>query len=254
MVPIDVTGVARGPGASWGSGTGFAHRYGGPVDASDERTGVWTVVVAGGSGRRFGAAKQYEPIAGRRVLDRSVDAARSVSEAVVVVVPAVDVDEESERSAADVVVAGGPTRSDSVRAGLAAVPADAPVVLVHDAARPLASAALFRRVAGAVRAGAPGVVPAVAVVDTLRRLDGGVVDRSELAAVQTPQGFDAAVLRAAHAGGGDATDDAGLVEAAGWTITLVDGERHNLKVTDPSDLAIAEALLARGIADGGDST
>ncbi len=72
--------------------------------------------------------------------------------------------------------------------------------------------------------------------------------------MQTPQGFDAAVLRAAHAGGGDATDDAGLVEAAGWTITLVDGERHNLKVTDPSDLAIAEALLARGIADGGDST
>lgn len=224
------------------------------MDARDERSGVWTVVVAGGSGRRFGAAKQYVPVAGRRVLDRSVDAARSVSEAVVLVVPAVDVDAESARSSADVVVGGGASRSDSVRAGLAAVPGEAAVVLVHDAARPLASEALFRRVVEAVRAGAPGVVPAVAVIDTLRRLEGGVVDRSELVAVQTPQGFDAAALRAAHVVGGDATDDAALVEAAGWPITLVDGERHNLKVTDPPDVAVAEALLAHGIADGGDST
>ena len=155
---------------------------------------------------------------------------------------------------ADVVVAGGATRSASVRAGLAAVPDGAAVVLVHDAARPLATEALFERVVAAVRAGAAAAVPAVPVVDTIRRLDGGVVDRDLLRAVQTPQGFDAAVLRDVHRTEPDASDDAGLVEAAGGHVELVEGERENLKLTDPIDAVVAEALLAArsGFADGGD--
>jgi len=150
-------------------------------------------------------------------------------------------------------VVGGATRSASVASGLDAVPADAAVVLVHDAARPLASAGLYRRVIEAVRSGADAVVPAVAVVDTIRSLGGGTVDRDRLRAVQTPQGFRAGTLRAAHRAGGDATDDATLVEAVGGSVELVDGERTNLKITEPSDLDVAEALLRRAAAStGGD--
>jgi 2-C-methyl-D-erythritol 4-phosphate cytidylyltransferase len=131
---------------------------------------------------------------------------------------------------------------------------------VHDAARPLASPALFSRVIDAVRAGAVAVVPAVPVVDTIRQLDGGVVDRDRLRAVQTPQGFDAATLRRVHEGEPDASDDAGLVEAAGGVVELVEGERANLKLTDPVDRTVAEALLdaaaqlARSGADAADSS
>src|SRR4051794_41319434 len=104
---------------------------------------VWAIVVAAGSGTRFGGAKQYAPLAGRRVLDWSVAAARSVADGVVLVLPAQDVDDGEHEPAVDVVVAGGASRSASVRAGLAAVPDDADVVLVHDAARPAASPRLL---------------------------------------------------------------------------------------------------------------
>ena len=167
---------------------------------------VWTIVVAGGSGTRFGSVKQFELLGAERVVDRACDVARRSSDGVVVVLPsAVDVDRwRDERG--DAAVVGGATRSDSVRAGLAAVPTSADIVCVHDAARPLASAELFARVVAAVRAGADGAIPAVAVTDTIKVVDNdGVViatpDRSTLVAVQTPQAFRAAVLRAAHAGG-----------------------------------------------------
>jgi 2-C-methyl-D-erythritol 4-phosphate cytidylyltransferase len=234
----------------------------GDQDATrDERSGVWCVVVAGGSGRRFGAAKQFEALGSSSVLQHAVAAARSSAEGVVVVLPGDAVDQAGATISADAVVPGGDTRAGSVRAGLGAVPADAQVVLVHDAARPLASEALFARVRDAVRAGAEAVVPVVAVTDTIRRVGGGVVDRDELRAVQTPQGFRADVLRRVHADGGDATDDAGLVEAAGGAVVLVDGERANLKITEPEDLVVAAALLDRRTGpfasskgDGGDST
>ena len=204
-------------------------------------TGVWTIVVAAGEGRRFGAAKQYAPLAGCRVLDWSLRAARPNSQGVVLVVPP-DAVVDAE-PAADVVVGGGASRSASVRAGLAAVPADAEVVVVHDAVRPMATPALFASVVEAVRRGAVAAVPAVAVADTLRRRDGGTVDRTGLVAVQTPQAFAAAALRAAHRDGHEATDDAALVEAAGGTVTLVEGEPANRKITDPGDLALAERLV-----------
>jgi 2-C-methyl-D-erythritol 4-phosphate cytidylyltransferase len=199
---------------------------------------VWAVVVAAGSGARYGAPKQYEQLEGRRVLDWSLAGARAAADGVVLVVSPARVDDPEP--AADVVVAGGATRSDSVRAGLAAVPEEAEVVIVHDAARPAASPSLFAAVVAAVRAGADGAVPGVAVVDTIKRVDGDVVvetlDRGSLVAVQTPQAFRAGALRAAHASGADATDDGALVEAAGGRVVVVTGEPDNVKVTTPADL------------------
>ena len=130
-----------------------------------------------------------------------------------------------------------------------AVPSDAAVIVVHDAARPLASPELFVAVVEAVRAGdVDGAIPVVPVVDTLKRVERGrvvdSVDRDGLVAVQTPQAFTAGALRDAHAGGGEATDDAGLLEAAGLTVAAVEGDPRNFKLTCPGDLALAEALLA----------
>lgn len=209
------------------------------ADASDAAP-VWAVVVAAGSGARFGGAKQYASLAGQRVLDWSLDAARSVADGVVVVVPA---DAEAEEPKADAVVVGGDTRSASVRAGLAAVPADAAVVVVHDGARPLASHALFRSVVDAVLAGADAAIPVVAVVDTITDAHGVPVDRDALRSVQTPQAFRAAALRAVHAARPEASDDGSLVVAGGGRLRHVHGERWNLKITEPDDLDVAEALL-----------
>lgn len=222
---------------------------------------VWTIVVAGGSGRRFGSLKQYAELGGRRVVDLAVDTARSIGDGVVLVVPAEDATAEGG-------VAGGPTRTASVRNGLAAVPADADIVLVHDAARPFASADLFRAVVDAVRAGADGAIPGLPVTDTVKSievvetsslgLDESYVashmamprvvntpDRATLVSVQTPQAFRASILRSAYGSSLDATDDAVLVEAAGGTVVVVPGEVDNRKITHPDDLDWARDLLAR---------
>ncbi len=207
---------------------------------------VWTVVVAGGSGSRFGTAKQYEAIGGRRMLDLSVDAALRHSSGVVIVVPAADV--VIEQGLGSVVVAGGATRSESVRAGLSAVPAAATIVCVHDAARPFASDGLFVAVIDAVTAGADAAIPGVPVTDTIKLIDerNVVVDtpqRDRLVAVQTPQAFRASVLRFAHADGGDGTDDAALVEATGGRVVAIPGEVDNRKITHPDDLVWARAKV-----------
>lgn len=199
--------------------------------------------MAAGSGRRFGGTKQYAALAGRRVIDWSLDAARSVADGVVLVVPVDAVDDPEP--AVDVVVVGGDTRSDSVRAGLAAVPEDAAVVVVHDGARPLATHALFRAVTDAVIAGADAAAPVVAVVETVCDPSGMPVDRNDLRSVQTPQAFAADALRRVHVPGPDATDDATLVVAAGGRLRHVQGERWNLKVTEPDDLVVAGAILER---------
>lgn len=207
--------------------------------------------MAAGTGQRFGGRKQYAELAGRSVLAWSASAAREVCDGVVVVVPADDFAAgafDPGCGAADAVVPGGATRSQSVRAGLAAVPATAAVVAVHDAARPLARPELWARVLSAVAGGADAAVPVVAVTDTIKQLDGAggarTLDRSTLVAVQTPQAFAAGVLREAHAGGGEATDDAALVEALGARVVLVGGEVDNLKLTSAADLVVACALLA----------
>ncbi len=198
-------------------------------------------MVGGGSGRRFGLAKQYEALGEVRVIDRSVATAREASGGVVVVVPP----EDAEREGA---IAGGDTRSESVRAGLAAVPPDATIICVHDAARPLATVELYRRAIAAVRDGADAAIPAVAVADTIKIVAAGVVvstpDRASLVAVQTPQAFRAGVLRTAHESGGDATDDAALVEGLGGVVAVVDGEMTNRKITVPDDLVWARDQIA----------
>jgi 2-C-methyl-D-erythritol 4-phosphate cytidylyltransferase len=203
------------------------------------------IVVAAGRGDRYGAPKQFLELAGARLVDRAVVACRRACDIVVLVLPAGVVWDGADVDAA---VAGGVERSDSVRSGLAVVPPDVDVVVVHDAARPLASDALFTAVIDAVRAGADGAVPGLPVADTLKRVDGtrvhGTVDRAHLVVVQTPQAFRADVLRAAHAHGRDATDDAALVEAHGGCVVVVPGEPTNFKVTAPADLALAAAVLA----------
>lgn len=209
---------------------------------------VWAIVVAAGEGRRFGSAKQFELIDGETVLDRSVRTAGEAADGVVVVLPGTrDVMAWEPPPGVDVAL-GGETRADSVRSGLAFVPDAAEVVLVHDAARPLASADLFRAVLDAVRAGADGAVPGVMIRDTVKRVRGAVVTatvpRDELVAVQTPQAFRADVLRTAHRGEPDATDDAALVEAAGGRVVVVPGEEANIKITVPGDLDAARARAA----------
>ncbi len=197
--------------------------------------------MGGGNGRRFGTAKQYETLGDVRVIDRSIATAREVSDGVIVVVPPEDADREGA-------VGGGATRSESVRAGLAAVPPEATIICVHDAARPLASVGLYRRAIAAVSAGADAAIPALAVSDTIKVVAGGIVvstpDRSSLVAVQTPQAFRAGALRDAHAHGGDATDDAALVEDRGGVVVVVDGEITNRKITVPDDLDWARGQIA----------
>ncbi|HLI15187.1 MAG TPA: 2-C-methyl-D-erythritol 4-phosphate cytidylyltransferase [Acidimicrobiales bacterium] len=212
--------------------------------------GVWAIVVAAGSGRRFGRPKQFSSLKGRAVLEWAVEAARSVADEVVLVLPPEALGEPARHAGCRLVVPGGATRAASVRAGLALVPAEAEVVVVHDAARPLASPSLFRAVVAAVRAGADGAVPGLALADTVKRVRGGEVvetlARDELVAVQTPQAFAAAVLRLAHAGGGEGTDDACLVEGVGGRVVVVPGEARNLKLTEAGDLERAAALAGCG--------
>lgn len=153
------------------------------------------------------------------------------------------------------VVAGGASRSASVRAGLDALPPEVKLVLVHDAARPAASAELFRTVRAALERGANAVVPGVPVVDTIKQVEerGGEVvvastpDRATLVAVQTPQGFRVDRLRDAHATGGEATDDAALIEALGLEVVVVPGEPGNVKLTDPADRDRIEATILTGV-------
>ncbi len=196
------------------------------------------IVVAAGRGERFGAPKAEVPLRGVALWQRAVGALRGAGVEQVVVVGPVPGG-----------IPGGDRRRDSVAAGLAALPADAEWVLIHDAARPLASPALVRAVLDRLlRGDVDGVVPALAVRDTLKRVEGerisATVSRADLVTVQTPQGFRVEALRGAHLGDDDdATDDAALVERSGGSVVFVPGEPTNLKVTFPEDLVVAEALL-----------
>lgn len=201
---------------------------------------VAAVVVAAGLGVRFGSLKQFAFLENETVSARSIRNARSVAQLVVLVVPA---GYAGDGEGADVVVTGGSTRAASVRAGLAHC-APAEVVVVHDAARPLASPELFAAVVAAVRDGADGAVPGLAITDTVKRVgaDGaslvvvGTESRDGLVTVQTPQAFRREVLTRAHANATDATDDAALVEAIGARVVVVPGERDNIKITAIGDL------------------
>jgi 2-C-methyl-D-erythritol 4-phosphate cytidylyltransferase len=233
------------------------------------------VIPAAGRGVRLGpgAPKALRALGGTPMLVHAVRAmarARAVS-LVVVVAPADGVDSVrhllDEHSLPEVlVVRGGETRQDSVRLGLAALPDDVTAVLVHDAARPLVPVDTVDAVAAAVRDGAPAVVPALPVPDTIKEVSPperpgdpepvvGTPERSLLRAVQTPQGFDRRTLADAHARvareGDGATDDAGMVERLGVEVVVVPGHAEAFKVTRPLDLVLAEAVLARRRATDG---
>jgi 2-C-methyl-D-erythritol 4-phosphate cytidylyltransferase len=200
---------------------------------------TWGIVVAGGKGSRFGDAKQHVEIDGKPLWRWAADALIAGGVAGVVVVGPVPGG-----------VPGGARRRDSVLAGLDALPPGVDLVMVHDAARPLATAALVRRVAARLAVGdVDGVVPVVPVRDTVKEVDGdrvvSTVDRGRLVAVQTPQGFRLDGLRRAHERiVGDVPDDAALVEAGGGTVVTVAGEPDNLKVTFRSDLTVVVSLLS----------
>jgi 2-C-methyl-D-erythritol 4-phosphate cytidylyltransferase len=205
-----------------------------------------------------GVVKALRDLAGEPLLLHAVRAVRAVPAigAVVVLAPVGLVNDLTVLlSPYDVVVtAGGDERQESVRLGLAALPASVEHVLVHDAARALAPPSLFDSVIAALRAGAVAVVPVLPLTDTVKRVADhhvlGTVDRSELYAVQTPQGFARAVLEQAHRqAAAAATDDAALVERLGRTVVTVPGSAEAFKVTEPFDLLVAEAVIrarARG--------
>ena len=221
--------------------------------AAHSRSTVAAILVAAGSGERLGAAvpKAFVPVAGATLLEHATArfAAHPGIDHIVVVAPASHL-AEAERLTAARVVAGGASRQASVAAGLAEVPADAQFVLVHDVARPLVPSLVIDAVLTALGAGADAVVPVVPIADTVRSIapDGtlaGVVDRSTLRAVQTPQGFRREVLAAAHqrAGSIPATDDAALVEALGRQVVAVPGADDAFKITTAADLVRAELVL-----------
>ncbi|MCS6588693.1 2-C-methyl-D-erythritol 4-phosphate cytidylyltransferase [Curtobacterium flaccumfaciens] len=231
------------------------------------------VVVAAGSGTRLGigTAKAFVPVAGALMLARALEPLFALPSPtlVVVVAPASHLDEcrqvvgsvAGAAVAYTAVVAGGTDRHGSVEAGLAVLPDSVTTVLVHDAARCLTPAAQFSRVFDAVAAGdGAGVVPALPVTDTVKRVDGDVVvetvDRAALVGVQTPQGFPLAALRRAYAVSSQSeTDDAGVFQAVGGTVRFVPGDADAFKITTPWDLGRAESIVrARTEVAGGAGT
>jgi 2-C-methyl-D-erythritol 4-phosphate cytidylyltransferase/2-C-methyl-D-erythritol 2,4-cyclodiphosphate synthase len=218
------------------------------------------VVVAAGSGTRLGIgdAKAFVPVAGEPMLTRAIRTVFTLAEPtfLVVVAPAGRLDECRALVAAVAgpavdhtpVVVGGADRHASVLAGLAAVPEGVEWVGVHDAARCLTPATQFEAVFAAARTSGVGVVPALPVTDTVKRVEGGVVvetvDRSALVGVQTPQVFPITGLRAAYARSQQSeTDDAGVFQAAGGTVSTVPGDADAFKITTRWDLARAEAIV-----------
>jgi 2-C-methyl-D-erythritol 4-phosphate cytidylyltransferase len=219
---------------------------------------VWAVLVAAGRGERLGAdrPKAFAKLRDRPLLAESLERLDDSGwvDAIVVAAPpgweepAILLAEELGCSKVSACVAGGESRAESVRSAVAEVPGDADVVVVHDAARPLLSPEVLDRLLTALNEGWDGVVPALPIADTVKRVERGAVvetlPRSELVAVQTPQAFLAPVLRAAVAGNlGEATDCAALVERRGGRVGVVDGDPRLLKVTSAADLELVAGWL-----------
>lgn len=203
---------------------------------------VAAIVLAAGAGTRFGGPKQFARAGAMRLVDRAVHAVGEVAGTVVVVVPP-GVEWEGDSIGA----VGGASRSESVRLGLAHVPAAAEIVVVHDAAHPLAGADLVAAVVREVRNGADGAVPVLSTRETVAYADGDTlgraVPRGGLVLVQMPHAFRASLLRAAHASPSDATDDATLLQERGHRIVTVAGDPRNIHVTTPPELALLSRLV-----------
>jgi len=214
---------------------------------------VWAIVLAGGVSRRFGErAKQFEHVGGVPMVDRTVAAARRGCDGVVVVLPP---GRAGTGERVDAVAEGGDHQSESLRAGLAAVPADTAIVVVADPAHPLATGALFDAVVEAVRDGADGAVPVVPILEVVQRVRNGQVvetlPKDDLVLTQTPQAFRADVLRAVHADHPRPVENSGLLVERGYRVVTVSGDVGNVHVTTPHELAIAESLTSREICAAG---
>jgi 2-C-methyl-D-erythritol 4-phosphate cytidylyltransferase len=219
---------------------------------------VWAVLAAAGRGERLGSdrPKAFARLAGRPLLAESLERLEDSGwiDAIVLAAPpdceepSILVAEEIAATKVSSAVTGGESRSESVRLALEAVPEEAAVVLVHDAARPVLPEEVIERVLAPLSEGWVGVVPGVPLADTVKRVDGDRVDetlaRDDLVAVQTPQAFLADTLRRAVSGDvSSATDCASLVEAQGGRVKVVEGDPRLLKVTDADDLALVESWL-----------
>ena len=219
---------------------------------------TWAILVAAGSGERLGAdrPKAFAALRGRPLLAESLERldASGWIDAIVVVAPpgweepTILLAEELVAAKVASVATGGATRAESVRAGLTEVGTEALAILVHDAARPLVTDAVIARVLAPLSEGFEGVVPALPLADTVKRVQGHVVvetlDRAELVSVQTPQAFSADALRKAFVGDlAGATDCASLVERAGGRVRVVEGDAGLVKVTTKQDLERVERLL-----------
>lgn len=225
---------------------------------------VAVVVVAAGSGARLGAEvpKAFAALGGSSILEHALRGVLAASEPVqlIVVAPRAQLEQATaivrRLDPESSVVTGATTRQGSVAAGLAALAPGVRTVLVHDAARALTPGALFDRVLAEVLRTGAGVVPALPVTDTIKRVDASgavieTVDRSELAGVQTPQGFPREQLERAYAAAtAEHTDDAALYAASGMSVGTVPGEPLAFKITTPADLHRAEGLLGSGIRTG----
>ena len=210
---------------------------------------VWAIVLAGGAARRFGdRPKQFEPVGGLRMVDRTVAAARRTCDGVALVLPS---GHGWTGEPVDSLAEGGDHQSESLRAGLATLPADAAIAVVADPAHPLASDALFRSVIAAVRDGADGAVPVVPILEVVQRVDGGRVletlPKDDLVLTQTPQAFRVDVLRAVHADRPRPVENSGLLVERGHRVVTVAGDVGNVHVTTRAELAIAESLTSREI-------
>ncbi len=219
---------------------------------------VWAILAAAGRGDRLGLdrPKAFAPLNDRPLIAESLERldASEWIEGIVVAAPpeweepCILVAEEVAAGKVAATVTGGETRSESVRNALAEVSEEAAIVLVHDAARPLVTEEVIERVVKGISDGWDGVVPALPVSDTVKRVEGEAVaetiDRTGLVAAQTPQGFLTSILRGALAGDVSlAGDCAGLVEAHGGRVRVVEGDRRLLKVTEPADLELVASWL-----------
>jgi len=209
------------------------------------------IIAGAGLGNRLGAKlpKALIQIDGISLVERAFAALSSVVDEIVITAPEGFADEFRKIVGDSAkVISGGVLRSDSVKLALAALSPSVEYVLVHDAARGLATSDLASRVLSELKAGEVAVVPALAVVDTIKEVDSsGYVlntpDRSGLRAIQTPQGFSVSVLKRAHDASEDATDDAALVEAIGVKVKTIAGEARAMKVTNPEDIALAISMI-----------
>ena len=207
---------------------------------------MFTIVVAGGSSARFGADKLFQILDTETVLDRSVRIASEFSDGVIVVI---DPDKYCNENIF-AVVKGGATRSESVRNGLNAVPKDVEIVAIHDAARPMVTKKLFEHGRKLIEQGRYGVIPGIAVTDTIKSVkrNSEVIEtthaRVNIRAVQTPQIFNAQALRKAYENSSVETDDGALLEKAGYEVVIFDGEESNRKITTILDLNIVRNELS----------